>query len=81
MEPEQDLALDLITRAVDDGVPGDTVLADSFFGRSFDFRETLRSFGLDYAVAINADAGVWLLDARGRRRGDAKDVGHIGVTA
>lgn len=74
-----DLALEMITCAVDDGVPGDTVLADSFYGRSFDFRETVRVFGLDYAVAINANTHVWLLDSQGRRRGDAQAVGQIGA--
>jgi SRSO17 transposase len=74
-----DLALEMITRAVDDGVPGDTVLADSFYGRSFDFRETVRVFGLDYAVAINANTHVWLLDSQGRRRGDAQAVEKIGA--
>jgi SRSO17 transposase len=62
-----DLALDMISRAVDDGIPGEVVLADAFYGRSHDFRETVRVYGLDYAVAIEGAAKVWLLDARGRR--------------
>lgn len=64
------LALDMIARAVDDGVPGDVVLADSFYGRSGEFRKTIRGHGLDYAVAVDSDTRVWLLDARGRRRGE-----------
>jgi SRSO17 transposase len=76
-----DLALDMISRAVDDGIPGEVVLADAFYGRSHDFRETVRVYGLDYAVAIEGAAKVWLLDARGRRREDAASVQEIGQRA
>jgi SRSO17 transposase len=74
-----DLALELIARAVDDGVPGNVVLADAFYGRSFDFREAVRIYGLDYAVAVNANTHVWLLDSQGRRRGEAQAVAQIGA--
>ena len=73
-----DLALDMITRAVDDGVPGDVVLGDTAYGRSHDFRDTVRVFGLDYAVAIDAEARVWLLDAQQRRLGGAIGVKALG---
>jgi SRSO17 transposase len=36
---KHDLALDMITRAVEDGVPGDVLLSDSAYGDSHDFRE------------------------------------------
>src|ERR1700722_14938363 len=36
-----DLALDMIARAVDDGVPGDVLLSDSAYGDSHDFREAV----------------------------------------
>jgi SRSO17 transposase len=65
-----ELAIGMIERAVADKVPGDIVLADSFYGRSGDFRRTARAHGLDYAVAIDGDSGVILLDAAGRRRGE-----------
>ena len=42
------------------------------FGHSFEFSETVRIFGLDFAVAIHASTKVWLLDARDRRRGDPR---------
>jgi SRSO17 transposase len=61
-----ELAMDLITRAVDDGVPGEVVLADCFYGRSHDFRDLVRFKGLDYAVAVDADTSVWLVDEHGR---------------
>jgi SRSO17 transposase len=44
---KEELALDLIQRAVDDGVPGEVVLADRFYGRSHDFRDFVRNKGLD----------------------------------
>lgn len=76
-----DLALDMITRAVDDKVPGKNVLADAFYGRSSVFRETVRLFGLDYAVAVDAVTRVWRLDAIGRRRGDAIGILELGLQA
>lgn len=44
-----DLALDLITRAVEDKIPGDVVLVDAAYGASSEFRNTVRMFGLDSA--------------------------------
>ena len=76
-----DLALDMITRAVEDKVPGKNVLADAFYGRASVFRDTVRLFGLDYAVAVDAVTRVWSLDAIGRRRGDAIGIQELGVQA
>lgn len=75
-----DLALEMISRAVDDGIAGEIVLADSFYGRSHTFRDTVRIFGLDYAVAVDADANVWLLDARGRRHRDYQRLDKIAAS-
>jgi SRSO17 transposase len=74
-----DLALDMITRAVESRVPGDVILADTAYGNSHDFRDAVRVFGLDYAVAVNATTVVWLLDARDRRLGGAIDVKTLGL--
>ncbi|WP_437914540.1 transposase [Sorangium sp. So ce302] len=49
-----DFALGMIERAVREGIPGDIVLADSFYGNAHEFRETVRLLGLDYAVGIDA---------------------------
>src|SRR5439155_981868 len=49
-----DLALDLVTRAVEDKIPGDIVLVDAAYGGSSDFRNTVRMFGLDLGVAVSA---------------------------
>jgi SRSO17 transposase len=72
-----ELAIDMLGRAVDAGIPGEVVLADAAYGRSNEFRETIRIIGLDYAVAIDCDTCVWLLDARGRRRGPSTQVKHV----
>jgi len=74
-----ELALDLIARAVDNEVPGEIVLADSFYGRSHVFRDVVRVYGLDYAVAVDSDTRVWLLDAQGHRRGDSVYVRDLGI--
>lgn len=74
-----DLALDMITRVVENRVPGNAVLADSAYGRSSVFRDTVSILGLDYAVVVEASARVWLLDASDRRRGQVISVEHLGV--
>jgi SRSO17 transposase len=74
-----ELALDLITRAVEDKVPGDIVLADAAYGASSVFRNTVRMFGLDLGVAVTASMKVWPLDKLGRRRGDPIGVQDLGV--
>jgi SRSO17 transposase len=73
-----DLALDLITRAVDDKVPGEIVLADAAYGNSSDFRNTVRIYGLDVGVAVQASTKVWGLDKLGRRRGEAIAAQELG---
>ena len=62
-----DLAIDMITRAVDDQVPGDIVLADSFYGDAIKLRDVIRCFGLDYALGVDAATKLHLVDGRGRR--------------
>jgi SRSO17 transposase len=80
-----DLALDLITRAIEDKIPGDIVLVDAAYGGSSEFRNTVRMFGLDLGVAVTASTKVWPLDKLERRRGaplGAQDLGvKLGVRA
>jgi SRSO17 transposase len=77
-----ELALDMISRAAEDGLPGEVMLADSFYGRSHVFRDTVRLLGFDYAVAVDSDTHVWLLDAHNRRRGTAAvSVQQVGLQA
>jgi SRSO17 transposase len=64
-------AIDMIERAKKHGIPGDIVLADAAYGTSARFRQAIREAGMDYGVAIQANTKVFMLDSRGRRRGDA----------
>ena len=74
-----DLALDLITRAVEDKIPGDIVLVDAAYGGSSDFRNTVRMYGLDLGVAVSAAMRVWLLDKVDRRHGPPLTALQLGV--
>jgi SRSO17 transposase len=75
-----ELAQDLLRRAKNNRVPGDVVLADAWYGRSHEFRETIRALGLDYAVAVDpTKVRVGLLDARERRRGEPRLAADIGA--
>jgi SRSO17 transposase len=65
-----DLALDMVRRAIDDGVAPGVVLADSFYGDSGEFRGALRWLGLDYAVGVEGRTKVWRLDKFLRRHGE-----------
>jgi len=69
-----ELALDLIRQAVVDEVPPGLVLADAAFGTSRDFRDGIRSLGLQYAVAVNSTVVVSLIDTRGRLRDEVISV-------
>ena len=73
-----ELAMELIARARDDGLPGEVVLTDSAYGRARAFRDFVRGKDLDYGVAVDADARVWLLDESGRHP-DAITVRQLGV--
>ena len=61
------LALQMIRRALDDGVPRGTVLADQAYGCAEEFREGVRKLGLHYAVAVDPRSVVQVLNKRGRR--------------
>ena len=74
-----DLALDMITRAVEDKIPGDTVLADAAYGVSTEFRNTVRMFGLDLGVAVTAITKVWSLDKLDRRSGEPLGAQALGM--
>jgi SRSO17 transposase len=76
-----ELAQDMLRRAKKNGIPGDVVLADAWYGRSHEFRETVRALELDYAVGVDpANMRVWLLDARDRRRGEPIVVAEVGAS-
>jgi SRSO17 transposase len=61
------LALQMIRRALDDGVPHGTILADQAYGCAEEFREGVRDLGLHYAVAVDPRSVVLVFNKRGRR--------------
>ena len=74
-----ELALDLISRAMDNKIPGEVVLADAAYGGSAEFRNTVEMFGLDVGVAVKGNMMVWLLDAIERRRGEPIEARALGA--
>jgi SRSO17 transposase len=77
---KHDLALGMITRAVDAGVPGDVMLGDSGYGDSCAFRDTVRVLGFDYALGIHATTTMWRLDRAERRCGEAQAAKAIALS-
>lgn len=63
-----ELALRLLQRAVDNGVPPGLVLADQAYGTAREFRRGVREMGLHYAVAVDKRTVVMVFDKLGRRR-------------
>lgn len=61
------LAIQLLRRAVEDGVPPGLVLADQAYG-SRDFRDEVRKAGLHYAVAVDDRTVVKVYDKQDRCR-------------
>ncbi len=73
------LALQMIDRAAEDGLPPGVVLADTAYGSSSQFRAHLRSLGLHYAVAVAPQTSVCLLDEKGRPRKGAQSVSDLAL--
>jgi len=69
-----ELALDMVRRAVEDGVPTGIVLADSFYGDEPRFRSEVRALGLDYAVGVKSDCRVWRASKSGHPYGEPMTV-------
>jgi SRSO17 transposase len=63
-----ELALRLLRRAVDNGIPPGLVLADQAYGTAREFRKGIREMGLHYAVAVDNRTVVMVFDKLGRRR-------------
>ena len=66
---KHDLALEMIEQAALDQIPGRIVLADSFYGHSRPFRETVAMLGFDYGMAIYSSDRMWTLNRRDHRLG------------
>lgn len=56
------LALEMIERAMRNGVPGRILLADSAYGDCTEFRNRVRELGFDFAVGVLPTLGVVRLD-------------------
>jgi len=72
-----ELALDMIRRAAEDGVPSGVLLADAAYGSSRDFRDGVRELGLHYIVGVDPKTVVAVFDRAGRRRDDPVSVRNL----
>jgi SRSO17 transposase len=71
------LALDMIRRAVKAKVPRGVLLADSAYGSSAEFRAGVRDLGLHFAVGVDPQSAVWLVDDENRRSEEPASVRDI----
>jgi SRSO17 transposase len=69
-----ELALGMIRRAIDDGVPKGIVLGDTAYGTSKTFRREVRGMGLHYGLGVDPKTTVLLLNKREHVQGDAISV-------
>jgi len=69
---KQELAIAMLDRAIENDMPRPKiVLADTFYGRSGEFRSAIRAHRLHYGVGVRQDLRVQRLDKNGIRRGPA----------
>ena len=66
-----ELALEMIRRALASGIAPGVLLADAAYGTSRVFRQEVRSLGLHYAVGVDSQTTVRLLDKAGRPSANA----------
>lgn len=71
------LALAMVDRALEDGVPKGIFLCDSGYGDSSEFRRELRARGLEYGCGVKPGTKVWRIDSKLRRRGEALTIGEL----
>ena len=76
-QTKPELALQMIGRAIEDGIPRGLVSVDSAYGNTSKFRRALRQLGLDYSVAVRASTKVWPLDRLERRQGKTMTVAEM----
>jgi SRSO17 transposase len=74
---KQELALEMFARAVDDEVPGDIVLADGDYGRSYELRTSVRAHGFDYGLGIHSSMRMWRMRRDGQRAGPVRSAAEI----
>ena len=71
------LAVQMLKRAVKAKVPRGVVLADSAYGSSRQFRNDVRDLGLHFAVGVDPQTNVWLLDGSSTRSEGAASVKDV----
>lgn len=74
-----ELALDMLTRALEDNIPGELVLADADYGDRPHFRETVRALGLDYAVGVRCSTRVQHVERLDQPQGPIQTVGELAL--
>ena len=74
-----ELALDMIQRAKEQGIPGNILLADSAFGDNTEFRNSVRALGFDFAVGVHHTLGVLRLDRNDRANTKPQSAGEVVV--
>jgi SRSO17 transposase len=72
-----ELALDMIARAKEQGIPGDIILADSAYGDSTNFRNSVRALGFDFAVGVHPTLGAIRLDRHDRINTKPQSVAEV----
>jgi len=76
--PKWCLALDMVERALADGLPKGVVLADCDYGNKSLFRDTLETLGLQYAVEVQSTTKLRRVGSRGRL-GERISVAELGA--
>jgi SRSO17 transposase len=66
--PKWKMALDMIDRAIEAGIPRGVLLADADYGNKTDFRDALDERGLTYAVGVHNNTMVRRVKGTGSRR-------------
>jgi SRSO17 transposase len=77
--PKWGLALEMIERAVADGLPRGVVLADCDYGNKTAFRDALDTLELQYAVDVQSTTMVSSCVGNTGRLGDRMSVGELGA--
>jgi SRSO17 transposase len=76
---KNDLALEMIERAMAAKIPGDIVLVDSAYGADAGFRNVVRTYGFDFGVGITSTTSVVRLDAHHRTVGKPSSVHELAI--
>jgi SRSO17 transposase len=79
-QTKPELALGMIRRAVADGIPCGTVLGDSAYGTSKEFRQGVRNAGLHYGLGVDPKTSVLLVNKRDHLQGPALSVRDLAFT-